>query len=294
VRRSERDILEAAVKAVAEQATAASAIVDEAHNAGLDGSHPVTLQAKLLRLELLNVKADLERELGRLVLHCTDCGRTVHWVAGLSAQPGLGRIGTRHRTAHQSSRSSLGWSAGLHLRRRFEARDSPHMTVYPRLWMRLELPAYERPTDNRLRPVGRADAPELARVLLAASRGTVDDEGESEEDARAVVYNTLAGQEGPFVDACSFVAVEGGRLIGASLITLFEGRPLLSYVVVDPAMQRRGVGSLLIRASGNALVAAGHRELDLFVTEANRPAVRLYEKLGFRVLERVHAPAEGK
>jgi hypothetical protein len=36
--------------------------VDEAHAAGLDGSHPVTLQAKMLRLELLNVKADLERE----------------------------------------------------------------------------------------------------------------------------------------------------------------------------------------------------------------------------------------
>ena len=58
------------------------------HNAGLDGSHPVTLQAKLLRLELLNVKADLERELGRLVLPCTACGQRVHWVAGLGVSPG--------------------------------------------------------------------------------------------------------------------------------------------------------------------------------------------------------------
>jgi hypothetical protein len=56
---------------VADQAKNANAIVDEAHDTGLDGSHPVTLQAKMLRLELLNVKADLERELGRLVLHCT-------------------------------------------------------------------------------------------------------------------------------------------------------------------------------------------------------------------------------
>jgi hypothetical protein len=53
--------------------------VDEAHNARLDGSHPVTLQAKMLRLELLNVKANLERELSRLVLHCTACGLDVHW-----------------------------------------------------------------------------------------------------------------------------------------------------------------------------------------------------------------------
>jgi hypothetical protein len=84
----ERRLLERGVRTVAEQATNASAIVDEAHDAGLDGSHPVTLQAKMLRLELLNVKADLERELGRLVLHCTDCGRTVHWVSGLSVTPG--------------------------------------------------------------------------------------------------------------------------------------------------------------------------------------------------------------
>jgi hypothetical protein len=43
-------------------------------NAGLDGSHPVTLQAKMPH-QRLNVKADLERELGRLVLNFRDCGR---------------------------------------------------------------------------------------------------------------------------------------------------------------------------------------------------------------------------
>src|SRR3990172_1743991 len=57
--RKEREILEHAVRAVSEQAAAASAIVDEALDAGLDGSHPVTIQAKMLRLELLNVKAEL-------------------------------------------------------------------------------------------------------------------------------------------------------------------------------------------------------------------------------------------
>jgi hypothetical protein len=47
---SERAILERAVRAVSEQATAASAVVDEAFKAGLDGTHSVTLQAKMLRL----------------------------------------------------------------------------------------------------------------------------------------------------------------------------------------------------------------------------------------------------
>lgn len=86
--RRERDILKRAVRAVSEQSAAASALVDEALDAGLDGSDPVTLQAKMLRLELLKVKADLEQGLGHLVLDCADCGQTVHWVAGLGVTIG--------------------------------------------------------------------------------------------------------------------------------------------------------------------------------------------------------------
>lgn len=86
--RTDREILERAVQVVSEQAAKAGALVDEAMDAGLDGSHPLTVHAKMLRLELIEVKADLERELGRLILDCSDCGRTVHWVAGLGVTPG--------------------------------------------------------------------------------------------------------------------------------------------------------------------------------------------------------------
>jgi hypothetical protein len=87
-RRLERDILERAVQTLSEQAVKAAALVDEAVAAGLDGSHPVTVHAKMLRQELLSVKADLERELGTFVLDCSVCGRTVHWVFGLGVAPG--------------------------------------------------------------------------------------------------------------------------------------------------------------------------------------------------------------
>lgn len=86
--RQERDILERAVRTLSEQAAKADALVDEALAAGLDGSHPVTVQAKMLRLELIKVKADLERDLGQLVLDCSSCGQTVHWVVGLGVSPG--------------------------------------------------------------------------------------------------------------------------------------------------------------------------------------------------------------
>jgi len=88
VKEREREVLERAVLAVSEQAAKADTVVGEAHAGGLDGSHPVTVQTKMLRQVLLQMKADLERELAGWVLDCSACGRTVHWVAGLGVASG--------------------------------------------------------------------------------------------------------------------------------------------------------------------------------------------------------------
>ena len=85
--RRERDILEHAVHTIAEQAAKADELVDEAKAAG-GGGHPVTVHAKMLRLELLKVKADVERELEDFSLNCSKCGLDVHWVGGLGVTPG--------------------------------------------------------------------------------------------------------------------------------------------------------------------------------------------------------------
>jgi hypothetical protein len=83
----ERETLEHAVRTIAEQAVKAHELVDEAKAAG-GGDHPVTVHAKMLRLELLKEKADLDRELEDFVLNCSKCGLDVHWVSGLGVTPG--------------------------------------------------------------------------------------------------------------------------------------------------------------------------------------------------------------
>lgn len=88
VPRQERDILERAVHAVADQATRADALVDEAIDVGHGRSDPLVTHAKMLRLELLNMKAELERELEDFVLNCSKRGLDVHWVSGLGITPG--------------------------------------------------------------------------------------------------------------------------------------------------------------------------------------------------------------
>jgi hypothetical protein len=84
--RREREILEHAVRTIAEQGAKADELVDEAKATG--GGNPVTVHAKMLRLELLKVKADLERELEDFSLNCMKCGLDVHWVSGLGVSPG--------------------------------------------------------------------------------------------------------------------------------------------------------------------------------------------------------------
>jgi hypothetical protein len=82
VQQREREILEQAVRTLAEQAVNAGELVDEATAAGV-GDHPVMVHAKMFRLELL--KAELET----WVPNCTKCGLDVHWVSGLT-RPGGG------------------------------------------------------------------------------------------------------------------------------------------------------------------------------------------------------------
>jgi Acetyltransferases len=79
--------------------------------------------------------------------------------------------------------------------------------------------------------------------------------------------------------------------VGASLVTLWEGRPISTYLVVHPDVKRRGLGTFLMAASGNGLMRAGYTDVDLFVTEANELAVRLYRKLGFQVVDRISDPS---
>src|SRR5262245_8043840 len=84
---SDREILERAVAAISRKAANTSLLIDEAMGT-LPADHPVTIAAKMLRLELLKTKAELERGLEEFLLTCGDCGRDVHWVSGLGKAAG--------------------------------------------------------------------------------------------------------------------------------------------------------------------------------------------------------------
>ncbi len=142
-----------------------------------------------------------------------------------------------------------------------------------------------------VRPPTPADAEALARLMHAAYAGTIDDEGETLEETRAVVAQYFAGEFGPPMPAVSEVTERGGELLAATLLTQWWGGPFVAFMLTAPQAQRQGLArSGLIRAC-NRLAAGDELWLRLVVTEGNTRAEALYASLGFVPVPR--PPFEG-
>jgi pimeloyl-ACP methyl ester carboxylesterase/GNAT superfamily N-acetyltransferase len=160
---------------------------------------------------------------------------------------------------------------------------------FERLRMKLQL--HDKPDQHvswvegpwPCRPVTTDDIPALAQLVLDAYAGTIDDEGETLDEALQAMRDTFAGTStwGKLLHTCSYVIEEGGQALACTLVTAWHTQPLLAYVMTHPAAQRRGMGRFLIRKSIEALLAQSYRELTLFVTKGNLPAQHLYDTLGF-------------
>ncbi len=125
------------------------------------------------------------------------------------------------------------------------------------------------------------DRPELEYVMLDAYRGGLDEPDMTLDDTRRYVRRFFDERETtPLLD-CSFVALDGARIVAAALVCLDEGRPLLARAYTVPAWRNRGVARALIQLSMNALLDRGESTLALFVKVGNVPAEHLYLSMGF-------------
>ena len=71
------------------------------------------------------------------------------------------------------------------------------------------------PETRRLTP---DDEVLLGRLMHAAYSGTVDDEGESPQQAREEARATLGGKYGPVLWGCSFLIVRDRQAASASIV----------------------------------------------------------------------------
>jgi RimJ/RimL family protein N-acetyltransferase len=153
-----------------------------------------------------------------------------------------------------------------------------------RLSAKLDAPRQLPPSDPLARGVVSGDAAALAELMFDAYRGTVDDEGEGPEGARAEIASLFAGQYGPFDFGASEVVVRDGRIVAATLVTQYQGLAMVAFTMTAPPWQRRGLARAGLIRTMARLLAAGRDRVDLAVTETNTPARRLYDSLGFEVV----------
>lgn len=148
--------------------------------------------------------------------------------------------------------------------------------------MRLMLAPHAAPaTAHVFRQPTPADAEALAVLMLEAYAGTVDDEGATLEQARDEVRKTFADEYGRYDASVSRVLEIDGALANATIVTSFRDQPLIAFSMTSPAFKRQGLARAGMQQAIAALAAAGATQVQLIVTKANTPAVRLYESLGF-------------
>lgn len=162
--------------------------------------------------------------------------------------------------------------------------------------MTLTIPQLEGPKPSPgaemipgMRGFTAEDSERLALLLLESYRGTVDDEGETLDDARRAVASLIAGEFGAVDWAASFVVEHQGMVVSATIVTrdrvapkpLSAGEAFLAFSMTAPEFQRRGLARAGLVRLIELLRQRDEPRLHLVVTRTNLRAVRLYRSLGF-------------
>ncbi len=147
-------------------------------------------------------------------------------------------------------------------------------------------PSLRCPAGVRLLPVRDATLEALADLDARAFQGTVDDlvVGGSVAHYADMMRGLLDSQMGRFLDEASTLLLQPDplRLVGGVLCAETSPREaVIQDLMVEPERRGHGEGRFLLRWGLRALHALGYATATLWVTEANRSALRLYETEGF-------------
>jgi len=86
----------------------------------------------------------------------------------------------------------------------------------------------------------------------------------------------------------NIIAENQERIVGHVYYTPAEApRPELA-VFVHPAFHNRGIGTELCKHAAAAAAEADREALELHVSQTNRAAITVYQRLGFEVVDRDH------
>ncbi len=137
-----------------------------------------------------------------------------------------------------------------------------------------------------IRPATDADHAAITALLMAQFREHAIETG-ADRVGRVVTGTLGRSRRGRFL-----VATSEGRVVGLAALSFVwalehGGKSAwLEELYVEPAERGKGIGTELLRAACRTVAEAGGQAVDLEVDAGHRRAARLYEREGFRPLER--------
>jgi ribosomal protein S18 acetylase RimI-like enzyme len=129
----------------------------------------------------------------------------------------------------------------------------------------------------KIRPVQEADEAQVAALYRQVFGYSTP-----HNDPKLVIRRKLARQRELF-----FVAESEGTLVGTIMCGYDGHRGWLYSLAVDPGFRLRGIGRDLVRHAESSLRALGCVKINLQVLVVNAGVTQFYEKLGYRVEERI-------
>jgi len=187
----------------------------------------------------------------------------------------------------------------------------PQFTVYPRLFLECDLvgkretlpadaaadPGFGVPADLELSLWTAADYQAAAELIHACYMGHPDthinDQYRSLHGSLRFLHNIVRFPGcGIFESNFSWILRErrSGTPVGMVLCSrVGAGVAHITQLCVAQAYRGRGLGRGLLLWNAQSLLRAGFEAITLTVTEANEPAVRLYERFGFKQRHRFDA-----
>jgi ribosomal protein S18 acetylase RimI-like enzyme len=159
-----------------------------------------------------------------------------------------------------------------------EFREQEREVLRMRIDLRSEIPEPTWPEGSGLRTFHLSDGPRLHALLEHGYR-----HGGGSVDAYDLWLPALTG-DSEFDPELVFL-VEVGDELAAAVICWTSG--FVKDIVVHETWRRHGLGEALLRHVFRTFTARGADGVELKVQAQNAPAIRLYERVGMRTVERL-------
>jgi RimJ/RimL family protein N-acetyltransferase len=156
----------------------------------------------------------------------------------------------------------------------------------------LELKSFSSPAapdpfaEATWRNPSAADKQILADLMLASYRGSIDDDGETIEDAMKEVESYYSGLLNQSWLQYSWLIFLDNELACACLVDFWIERnvPLVAFIMTAPRWKGKHLATAALLCSLQKLVDKNHTEVRAVITEGNIPSEKIFTRIGFKRL----------